>query len=220
MTTIDTDTESDPEHGRHSTEAQPAAESEPAPTGDPSMIGLPSFIVGSIALGLVLVGYVPTAAVGASLPTILAATGLGLTIAAMWSAALNQNAVASVFGIFAGFWWSYAVLVLGLTHNWFGIDAGAVVTTQALFLISWLAVIGMLTLATLRLPAAFTALFALIDIALALVLVGTLQGSVMLTQLGGVVVLIFAALGVYLYFSSASLATGGSALPLGRPVLK
>lgn len=219
MATID-DSDIGSESGRHATESQPAGEAEPTPTGDPSLIGLPSFIVGSIALGLVLVGYVPAAAVGASLPTILAATGLGLTIAAVWSAALNQNAVASVFGIFGGFWWSYAVLVLGLTHNWFGIEEGAVVATQALFLISWLAVIGMLTLATLRLPAAFTALFVLIDIALALVLVGTLQGSTMLTQLGGVVVLIFAALGVYLYFNSASLATGGPALPLGGPVLK
>lgn len=218
MTTSNVDTDSGQAPSRHAVEAPLDAEAEPAATGDPSLIGLPSFIVGSLALGLVLVGYVPAAAVGASLPIILAATGLGLAIAAVWSAALNQNAVASVFGIFAGFWWSYAVLVLGLTHNWFGIDMSAAVATQELFLICWLAVIVMLTLATLRLPAAFTALFVLIDIALALVLLGTLQGSATLAQIGGFVVLIFAALGGYLYFNSASLATGGSALPLGRPV--
>ncbi|HUY48767.1 MAG TPA: hypothetical protein VMV92_24125, partial [Streptosporangiaceae bacterium] len=42
--------------------------------GDPALVGLPAFIVGSVALGLVLVGVVPVTAVGASLPIILAAT--------------------------------------------------------------------------------------------------------------------------------------------------
>ena len=184
------------------------------------MIGLPCFIVGSIALGLVLVGYVSAAAVGASLPIILAATGFGLAIAAIWSAALNQSAVASVFAIFAGFWWSYAVLVLGLTHNWFAIGAADAVHTQGLFLICWLAVVVMLTLATLRLPGAFTLLFALIDVALALVLIGTLQGSASVLKIGGIVVFAFAIVGIYLFFGSAAAATGGRALPLGPAVLR
>jgi succinate-acetate transporter protein len=213
MTTVTVPTD-EGQTAHHATET-PAA----APTGDPMQIGLPAFIVGSIALGLVLVGYVPATAVGASLPIILAATGLGLMIAAVWAAFLNQSAVASVFGIFAGFWWSYAVLVLGLTHNWFGVTAAAATSTQGLFLISWLVIIVMLTLATLRLPVAFTALFLLIDVALALVLISTLQGSASLAKVGGVVVLAFAAVGVYLYFGSTSQATGGKALPLGRPVL-
>jgi succinate-acetate transporter protein len=205
--------------GRHDA-GEPVVAEAPAPTGDPLMIGLPCFIVGSIALGLVLVGYVPAAAVGASLPIILAATGLGLGVAAIWSALLNQSAVASVLAIFTGFWWSYAVLVLGLTHNWFAISTGAAVSTQGLFLICWLVVIVMLTLATLRLPTAFTLLFVLVDIALALVLAGTLQGSAGLTKTAGVVVLAFAVVGVYLFFGSAAQATGGNALPLGRPVLR
>jgi uncharacterized protein len=41
------------------------------------VIGLPSFIVGSMALGLVLVGMVAASAEGASLPIILAATAIG-----------------------------------------------------------------------------------------------------------------------------------------------
>ncbi len=164
-----------------------AAESAPSPArpekagaapagplaGDPAVIGLPSFIVGSIALGMVLTGFVPATAVGASLPIILAATAVGQFVAAVWSASLGQNAVASVFAIFGGFWLSYAVLVLGLTHNWFGVTAAAVTSTQELFLTSWLITIVMLTLATLRLPLAFTLVFVLVDVALLLVLLGT-----------------------------------------------
>jgi len=187
--------------------------------GDPAILGLPSFIVGSVAFGLGLVGVVPAAAAGAPLAIILAATSIGLFIAAIWAAALGQSAVASVFGIFGGFWLSYAVLVLGLVHNWFGIPAPAVVATQKLFLITWLVIIVMLTLGTLRLPLAFTAVFALIDVALVLLLIATIQASAGLTKTAGYVVLAFAALGVYLFFGSAGVATGGKALPLGRPVL-
>ena len=61
-----------------------------------------------------LLGYVSAAAQGGSvMPIILAATGLGVFITTLWSAMLGQTFVAAVFGAFTGFWWSYAVLVLG-----------------------------------------------------------------------------------------------------------
>src|SRR6202044_3866502 len=157
------------------TAAEPVTpEPAPAPTagpliGDPMMLGLPCFIVGSVSLGLALIGVVPSAAIGAAIPIILTATSIGLFLATIWAASLGQSAVASVFGIFGGFWLSYAILVLGLTHNWFGITATAVQATQELFLVAWLVVIVMLTLTTLRLPSAYTILFALVDIALLLV---------------------------------------------------
>jgi hypothetical protein len=188
--------------------------------GDPAALGLPSFIVGSVALGLALVGVVPATAGGASLPIILAATSAGLFVATIWSAAIGQSAVASIFGIFAGFWLSYAVLVLGLTHNWFGITADAVKSTQELFLTTWLILIVLLTLATLRLPVAFTVLFVLIDLALLLILIGTAQASTGLLKTAGYVVLAFAAVGAYLFVGAAAQATGGRAVPLGQPVLR
>src|ERR1700719_2125999 len=146
--------------------------------GDPSILGLGSFIVGSVALGLSLVGVVPAGVLGAPLAIILAATALGLLVSAVWCAALGQSAVAAVFGIFGTFWLSYAVLVLGLDHNWFAIatqatpaaSLAAVLDTVKLFLIAWLVAIVMLTLATLRLPSAFTALFTLVALALLLLL--------------------------------------------------
>jgi uncharacterized protein len=213
-------------------DAQPPVEEAPAPAavtgplaGDPAMLGLPSSIVGSIALGLGLVGTVPAGVLGAPVAIILAATSVGLLLAAVWSLAIGQSAVAGVFGIFGTFWLSYAVLVLGLDHNWFAIAAIAVLATVKLFLLTWLIVIVMLTLATLRLPLAFTAVFALIDVALLLLYIAFAQASPAglpsngLMTTAGVVVLAFAAIGVYLFFGSASVATGGKPLPLGKPVL-
>ena len=207
--------------------AQPApaqdAAAEAAPTGlmagDPLMLGLPVFIAGSFALALTLLGQVPVTTFGAPLAIIMAATAAGLTIAAIWAAAIGASAVAAIFGIFAGFWLSYAVLVIGLLHNWFGIGLPAVVATEKLFLLTWLVLIVMLTLATLRLPLAFTAVFALIDVALLLLFINTIHASAGLSKAAGYVVLAFAALGVYVFFGSASMATGGKPLPLGRPVL-
>src|SRR6201996_2920652 len=166
--------------------------------GDPMMVGLPLFIAGSVSLGLALVGVVPAAAVGAALPIILSATAIGLFLAMIWAASLGQSAVASVFGIFAGFWLSYAVLVLGLTHNWFGIAPASIQATQELFLVAWLVIIVMLTLATLRLPVVYTLLFVLIDVALLLVFLSVNQGSSGLAKTAGYFVFAFAAVGVYL----------------------
>ncbi|SNS89701.1 GPR1/FUN34/YaaH family transporter [Rhodococcoides kyotonense] len=195
------------------------ADLEP-PVADPALIGVPTFLVGSIALGLVLTGYVPAAATGASIPIILAATGIGQLVAAVWAASRDQNAVASVFGIFTGFWLSYAVLVLGLTNDWFGITADDAVGTQKLFLLTWLAVIVLLTVASVRLPFAFTLLFALIDAALLFVFLGTANASTSLTAVGGYLVFSFVVVGAYLFLDSMSRATGGRGLPLGRAVLR
>ena len=193
--------------------------------GNPAMLGLPSFIAGSVALGLGLAGVVPTGVLGAPLAIILAATAVGLLLAAIWSAAIGQTAVAGIFGIFGTFWLSYGVLVLGLDHNWFAITVTAVLATVKLFLLTWLIIIVMLTLATLRLPVAFTAVFAFIDVALLLLYLAFAQASPLgvpssgLLKAAGYVVLVFAAIGAYLFFDSASVATGGKALPLGKPLL-
>ncbi len=207
-----------------------SASTEEAPpvgplAGDPSIFGLGSFIAGSVTLGLALVGVVPAGVLGAPLAIILAATSLGLLMATAWCAILGQSAVAAVFGIFGTFWLSYAVLVLGLDHNWFAITATAVLATVRLFLLTWLIIIVMLTLSTLRLPSAFTAVFALVDLALLLLLLAYEETSAAgvpssgLLKAGGSVVLVFAALGAYLFFSASQAGTGGKALPLGPPLM-
>jgi succinate-acetate transporter protein len=215
------DTRQRPAEGQQApVEAEATPEVSGPLAGDPLSLGLPSFIVGSVALGMVLIGFVSPLGVGASLPIILAATALGLLISTFWAAALGQSAVALVLGVFAGFWLSYAFLILGLTHNWFGIGLADAKATQELFLTAWIVIMTMLTLATLRLAAAFTAVLALVDVALICVLIGVIQVSANWLKAGGAVAFLFAAIGIYIFFGTASIATGGKAMPLGKPVMK
>jgi succinate-acetate transporter protein len=198
--------------------AEPVPAAVPAPAGDPAILGLPIFAVGSLALGFSLVGYVPASAGGAIVPIIFAATGLGLVLATVWAASLAQTMVACIFGLFAGFWISFSILDLALFHNWLLIPASAVTKSVGLFLISWAIVMAALTLATLRLPAAFTAVIGLVVLALVLRTFGVLDASTGLSTAAGYVVFVFAALGIYLFLNAADLATGGRGFPLGPPL--
>ena len=137
-----------------------------------------------------------------------------------WAAALGQNVNATVYGTFFGFYGSYAVLSLGLTHNWFGIAADDTGGTVALWLTSWLVTIGILTVLLLRLPWTYPVLLLVVDIALALLLIGNLTGSAVATQLGGWFVFVFVGFVAYFYAASLWEETGGRALPLGRPVIE
>jgi uncharacterized protein len=223
MTALDATADGPAESSAPTEEAPVAQAAAVGPlASDPAALGLPCFIMGAVALGLSLVGVVPQAELGAPLAIILGATSMGLIITTIWAAAIGQTAVAAIFGIFAAFWLSYFILVTGLIRGWFGIAALDVVSTVKLFLITWLITVLMLTLATLRLPVAFTAVFVLVALTVLLVLLAYEQTPVSsgLLKTGGYVLLAAAAGGIYLFFNSLSLATGGNALPLGKPTLK
>ncbi len=95
----------------------------PPPTRErnPGLLALPLVIAGGFCLGFTNTGIVDVAA--AAVPILLSATAVGLLLATVWAAALRQNVNATVYGVFFGFYASYAVLSLGLTHDWFGIPA-------------------------------------------------------------------------------------------------
>ena len=203
-----------------STAAIPPPVVVPAPVvASPAVVGVPLFVIGSIALGLADVGFVPAASAGAAVPIIMTATGIGLLFAALWAASQAQNAVAAIFAIFAGFWLSYAALFLGLVHGWYGVAAADVARTQELYLVSWMVLIGLLTLASLRLPLAFTLIFGLITIALFLTLLGVANASGSTIKLAGYVVFAFAAIGAYLFYDAMNQACGGKPMPTGAPLI-
>ncbi|OAA25140.1 GPR1/FUN34/yaaH family protein, partial [Frankia casuarinae] len=79
--------------------------------------------------------------------------------------------------------------------------------------------IVLFTVATLRLPSSYTLLLGLVDVALVLLLLGTINTSTALTHAGGYVVFAFIAVAVYLYLDLMFTETGGKGLPLGKPVI-
>jgi len=185
---------------------------------NPALVGLPSFLIGAVTVGMVFIGVVPATAVGASMPIVLAAA-LGMFIATIWAARLGESVPAGISGIVGGFLLSYALLVLGLVHGWYGIGPLAVADTQKMFLIAWIAIVSVLILATLRLAVGYTLLFAVVDAALILSLLGVIQTSANLTKASGWVLMVGTAIVAYLSASSASHAPGGKEFPLGPPIL-
>jgi succinate-acetate transporter protein len=192
---------------------------EPSPPrpGNPGLVALPLIVAGGFGLGVTNTGIIDVA--GAAVPILLSATSVGLLIATIWSAALGQNVNATVFGVFFGFYGSYAALSLGLVHDWFGIAAADAGPTVSLWLVSWLVTIGLLTVLLLRLPWTYPALLLVVDVALVALLIGNLTGSAVATQAGGWLVFVFVGFVVYYYGAALWEETGGRALPLGRPLI-
>lgn len=195
-----------------------AEAAEVASPPDPAVLGLLAFSVGGTVLGVSLLGYVSAAAQGGSvMPIVLAATGIGVFVTTLWSAALGQTFVAAVFGAFTGFWWSYAALVLGTTHHWFGLPASQLSHTVAQFLFAWAVVIVCLAIVSTRVPSAYTAILTSALVAVCLLIASTLDGSSTLTHIAGVFTLVYSAIGFYAFTAQGWASVGGSPPPLGPP---
>lgn len=188
--------------------------------GAPGIVGIPTVLAGAIGLGITTTGALPAGAVAGTIAIVMSCTTIGVLIATVWAAALGQNAAASIYAVFFGFYASYAALILGLAHGWFGATPDAGNTATGVWLICWLGTIGVLTLVTLRMPLAFTILFALVDVALAFLIVGTFTHTVGYNRIAGGVVFAFVAEAAYLYADVMFTETGGSALPMGSPLVK
>ena len=152
------------------------------------------------------------------MPIIIAAAA-GMFLATIWAARIGENASAGISSIVGSFLLSYALLVLGLTHNWYGIAPTAVEDTQKVFVISWIVIVTMLVLVAVRMPTVFLLLFTLVDVSLVLNLLGIIQSSANMSKAAGWALMAVAAVVVYLFLGAASHVTGGKEFPLGRPIL-
>ena len=189
-----------------------------APPANPALLGLPCFVVGGLGLSLYLLGYLPAAGLGALVPIVLFVPGLGLLVSAIWAAREGQSAVGSIFGLFAAFWISYGFLVFGLVSGVLGVNAAAANPAQATFLIGWLVAFIGLSISTVRLPLAFTVMFVLVTIAVALVLLAVLTGGAVFLTIAGIVGLAFSLVGLYMYVGAMSAELGGKGFGLGSPL--
>jgi succinate-acetate transporter protein len=192
---------------------------------DPTLLGLPAFLPGGITLGLWLVGYLDTAALpGGMIAASVFASGLFLLVACVWAVAVRQSAVAAVFGTFSAFWLSFGFLLLGLVNGWFGVStepevaAAQIRNVQATFVLTWLVVFLVMTVATLRMPLAFTAGFVFVSATFALVFGFVRSGHPLFATLGGSMTFVVCGIYAYIFLAQMSRELGGRALPLGRPI--
>ena len=191
--------------------------------GDPQLVAAPVFTIGSIALAFQLTQYVSPVALGTPLAIILGTTGLFLLVSTIWAAGVGQSFVACFAGTFGGFWISYGILVLALQHDWFKIPLKDVGRTVAIFAIAFAAFFFFLTLASLRLPVIYTAIFGLVVVALCFVAAAYLKTPIDLDLLkvAGYIVFVFAGLGMWLSWTVMNLSLGGPVFPpLGPPVIR
>lgn len=198
-----------------------AAPAPVVPAGNPALLGLITFLPGGITLGLWFVGYLDTVALpGGMIPAVTVSAGLFLMIATIWAASLGANAVAAIFGVFSAFWLSFGLLLAGLTSGWWAIPPESVPDVQAAYLLSFLIVFVIMTLATLRLPLAFTVGFVFVVATFALAFLGVSTGNAALFPIAGITTFIFCAVFAYILVDGFGQETGGRAMPMGSALIK
>lgn len=202
-------------------QAAPAEAPPAAPAANPALLGLITFLPGGITLGLWFVGYLDTATLpGGMIPAVSLSAGLFLLIASVFALRGGASAVSAIFGIFSAFWLSFGLLLAGLTSGWWGIPAEGVASVQATYLLSFLLVFVVLTLATLRLPLAFTAGFVFVVATFALAFLGVSTGNAGLFPIAGITTFIFCAIFAYILVDGVNQELGGRALPMGNALVR
>lgn len=211
--------------GAHAAAAPPAPA---APAANPALLGLMTFLPSGITLGLWFVGYLDTTALpGGMISIVVFSAGLFQLIAAVSALRVGASAVAAIFGVFSAFWLSFGAQLFFL-NNGNIVDAGtgeAIVTDQvnnilATYLLSFLIVFIILTLATLRLPLAFTVGFVFVVATFALAYFAVSTGSAGLFLYAGITTFLFCAVFAYILLDGVGQDLGGKPMAMGSPIQK
>jgi uncharacterized protein len=201
--------------------AAPAPAAPALPAGNPALLALITFLPAGLTLGLWFIGYLDTAKLpGGMIATLALSAGLFMLVATVWAGRIGASTVAAIFGVFSAFWLSFALLITALTSTWWAITAGGVQRVQATYLLSFLCVFTLLTLATLRLPLAFTVGFVLVDVTFLLAFLAVVNGNSDFFTWAGVTTFAFCGVFAYVLFDGFGQDLGGKAMPLGKPVIR
>lgn len=191
------------------------------PAGNPALLALIAFLPSGLTLGLWFVGYLDTATLGGGMiPALALSAGLFMLVATVWSARIGASTLAAIFGAFAAFWLSFALLLAGLTSGWWGITAAGVKSVQSTYLLSFLLVFVLLTLSTLRLPLAFTVGFVLVDLTFLLAFLAVSTSSSGYFTWAGITTFGFCAVFAYVLYDGFNQDLGAAAMPMGNAVVR
>lgn len=145
---------------------------------DPRPLGLMAFALGTLAVGMSTVGRFPAASAnGGIIPISLVAAGTALALASFWAFILGSSYLAGTFGIVAGYFFSFSVLLLGIIHKWFAIPPGDVHSVEDIFYIVWCCFFLALVVPSLRLPALYPLTAGFLAAYLALSATSTYEGT-------------------------------------------
>jgi uncharacterized protein len=209
-------------------ETSSSAGPAPAPDpGNPAVLGVPCAVIGVASLGLFLFGYAPNGSAGAVVPLFLA-LGVGLFIAGRWAIGAGVAPLGGIFGVFGGFFWSFALLYTGFVNDWFGThptsmtetaSAAALTDTFSVFTLAWAVGGVVLVLATLRLPLAVWLVLLFSELVFVFVflafITGTFADGGILRVLAGVSCVGAVLAGGWVFYVAMSSSTGGPEISLG-----
>jgi uncharacterized protein len=199
----------------------PAPAAPALPAGNPALLALITFLPSALTLGLWFIGYLDTARLpGGMIATLALSAGLFMLVATIWAGRIGASTLAAIFGVFSAFWLSFALLVTALTSTWWAIAAGGVMRVQATYLLSFFCVFTLLTLATLRLPLAFTVGFVLVDVTFLLAFIAVVNADRDYFTWAGVTTFAFCAVFAYVLFDGLGQDLGGKAMPMGKPLIR
>ena len=219
--TVETDVPAPTHRADGAPAAAPAAAAPALPAGNPALLALITFLPSALTLGLWFIGYLDTARLpGGMIATLALSAGLFMLVATIWAGRIGASTVAAIFGVFSAFWLSFALLITALTSTWWAIAAGGVQRVQATYLLSFLCVFTLLTLATLRLPLAFTVGFVLVDLTFLLAFVAVVNGNRDWFTWAGVTTFAFCAVFAYVLVDGFGQDLGGKAMPMGKPLVR
>jgi hypothetical protein len=120
--------------------------------GDPLALGLMAFALGTLVVGMALVGVFPATVLGGVVPIVAGFCGIALFTSCWWSFLLGESLLAATFGTVSGFFFSLALLLFGLFHNWYAVPAASVASVEEIFYIVWCCFFIALFVPFLRFP--------------------------------------------------------------------
>lgn len=189
--------------------------------GDPLTLGASAFLIGAVTAGMTFVGVFPAAAVGVAVPITIFLSGLALSITAVWGLLRGQTLLTEIFGIVAGLFTSFGVLLLGLDHNWFAIPAADIPSAEGIYFIAFCVWFVLLLIPSIKLPLMYTFTIFVVVVSLALAVAGELAASPnCLTGAGAGFLMISFCLCVFLTNANTAAVGMKPWPPLGPPLVK
>lgn len=173
-----------------------------------------AFALGTLLVGMGLVGVFSANALGSVIPIIAGFCGIALFTSSWWSLLLGESRLAATFGTVSGFFFSLAALLLGLYHNWYVIPASGVPSAEEIFYIVWCCCFIALFVPFLRFPLIYPLTVFLVVTLLALAATAVFTGSSTIQTAAGAATLSVSFLLFWEWLNVTMTSVGMSKVPL------